>query len=102
MEADVVASALRAKGVIPQGCQQQILGSSGSRKLRNEILHERMVTNCDRKALMDACNIFIAEEDFPNLNTLGEDMKKKLESTTGEMIAYVESRCYIGSIVASG
>ena len=78
MEADVVASALRAKGVIPQGCQERILGSSNSRKLRNEILHERMVTNCTKKALMDACDVFIAEEDFPNLNALGKDMKKML------------------------
>ena len=85
MEADVVASALRAKGVIPQGCQEQIYGGSSSRKLRNEILHEQMMNSCTREALIDACNIFIAEKDFSKMVALGKDMKKKLEPDTGEM-----------------
>ena len=79
MEADVVASDLRESGIIPQGCQEQISRAYG-RKQRNEILHDRLVTNCTRGALICACDVFIAEEGYPKMNALGEAMKKKLEA----------------------
>ena len=79
MEADAVASDLRESGIIPQGCQEQISRAYG-RKQRNEILHERLVTNCTREAFIRACDIFIAEEGYPKMNALGEAMKKKLET----------------------
>ena len=87
MEADVVASALRTKHVIPQGCQEQIYGGSQSRELRNEILHDRLVRNCTREALIDACDIFIAEKDYAAMIALGKDMKVKLEPAEGKMRA---------------
>ena len=85
MDAAVVASALQVKGVIPEETKEQILHSSNSRKLRNEILHDRLVRNCTREALIVACDIFIAKKNRSKINALGEDMKKKLEPATGEM-----------------
>ena len=79
VEADVVASDLRESGIIPQGCQEQISRAYG-RKQRNEILHERLVTNCTREAFIRVCDVFIAEEGYPKMNALGEAMKKKLEA----------------------
>ena len=81
MEADVVASDLRESGIIPQGCQEEISRAYG-RKQRNKILHERLVTNCTREALIDCCGIMIAEaeaEGYPKMKALGITMKRKLE-----------------------
>ena len=78
VEADV-ASKLRDSYIIPQGCQEQISRANG-RKIRNELLHEQLVTNCTREALIEACNIFITEEGYPKMQALGEAMKKRLEA----------------------
>ena len=82
MEADVIASDLRESGIIPQGCQEQIAKAYG-RKQRNDILHDRLVTNCTREALIHGCGIIIAEaeaEGYPKMKALGITMKRKLES----------------------
>ena len=79
VEADVVASDLRFSDIIPQDCHEQISRTVG-RNQRNEILHDRMMTNCTREALIVACNIFIAKEGYPKMKALGETMKKSLES----------------------
>ena len=82
MEAEVVAYDFRKSNIIPQECQEQISRAYG-RKQRNEILHERLVTNCTREALIDGCGIIIAEaeaEGYPKMKALGIAMKKKLAS----------------------
>ena len=79
MEADVVASDLQFSDIIPQDCHEQISRTVG-RIQRNEILHDRMVTNCTREALIVACNIFIAKEGCPRMKELGVAMKKNLET----------------------
>ena len=78
MEAEVVASDLRFKGIIPQGCHAQI-SQTFDRIQRNEILHDRMMTSCTREALIVACNIFIAKEGYTKMKDLGVEMKKSLE-----------------------
>ena len=79
MEADVVASDLRFHDIIPQGCHEQISRTVG-RIQRNEILHDRMVTNYSRETLIVACNIFTAKEGYPRMKELGVAMKKSLET----------------------
>ena len=79
VEADVVASDLRFHDIIPQGCHEQISRTVG-RIQRNEILHDRMVTNCTREALIVACNIFTAKEGYPRMKELSVAMKKSLET----------------------
>ena len=79
VEADAVASDLQFKGIIPQGCQAQIQQTS-DRIQKNEILHDRMMPSCTRKALIVACNIFIAKKGYPKMNALGVAMKKSLKT----------------------
>ena len=79
VEADVVASDLRFHDIIPQGCHEQISRTVG-RIQRNEILHDRMVTNCSREALIVACNIFTAKEGYPRMKALGVALKKSMET----------------------
>ena len=78
VEADVVASDLRFHDIIPQGCHEQI-SRTVVRIQRNEILHDRMVTNCSREAVIVACNIFTVKEGYPRIKALGVALKKSLE-----------------------
>ena len=79
VEANAVVRDLQYHGIIPQGCQVQVSRASG-RKQQNQILHEQLVANCTTQALIDACNIFVAEEGYPKMKALGEVMKKSLEA----------------------
>ena len=79
VEADVVAYDLRLNGIIPQGCHAQISQTFG-RILKNQILHDQMMTSCTREALIVACNIFIAKEGYAKMKALGVEMKKNLET----------------------
>ena len=79
MEANAVVRDLQYYGIIPQGCQVQVSRASG-RKEQNQILHQQLIANCTNQALIDACNMFIAEEGYPKMNALGEAMKQSLEA----------------------
>ena len=79
VEANAVVRDLQYFGIIPQGCQVQVSRTSG-RKEQNEILHEQLAANCTNQALIDACDIFIAEKGYPKMKALGKAMKKSLEA----------------------
>ena len=81
MEADAIVNELQDKGIISQGVQARI-AKTDSRRQKNQILHQCLVTNCTREALIDGCGIIIAEaeaEGYPKMKALGIAMKKKLE-----------------------
>ena len=78
---------LLPRNIISDGCQTQISPPGSGGKQRNRILHHRLVTNCTREALIDGCDVFIAEDGYPKRNALGRAMKKKLE--TGESLVCV-------------
>ena len=79
MEADAVASTLRQKDIIPDECFDQITDAgSNSRRQRNEILHDRLVRNCTREALIKACEIFSAAKKHQNMKALGDAMMMRL------------------------
>ena len=82
VEANAVVHDLQYHGIIPQGCQVQVSRASG-RKQQNQILHTQLMVSCTNQALIDSCNIFIAEKGYPRMKALGEVIKKSLQAGAG-------------------
>ena len=85
MEAEAVANDLRVGNIIPESCEADISPPGKGRTWRNQTLHQRLVNNCTREALIEACEIFIAKQGYTEMNALGRAMKKELEPATGKM-----------------
>ena len=80
VDPDAVVNELYHKIVIPQWVQARIATMHSCRE-KNQILHQHLVKNSTREKLADACGIIIAEakKGYPNMEVLGENMKKMLE-----------------------
>ena len=80
VEADVVVYELQNKGIIPQSVQTRI-ATKDSRRERNQILHQHLVETSTKESLIMTCGIIIAEAEngYPIMKVLGEDMKMMLE-----------------------
>ena len=79
MDAIAVVRELEQQGVIPQGEQEKVT-KTFERKQQNEILFACLKRTCTKEALMRACGIIIEVKGNPKMKSLGEDMKRRLET----------------------
>ena len=79
MDAIAVVRELEQQGVIPQG-EQDTITKTSSRKQQNEILFACLKRTCTKEVLMRACGIIIEVKGNPKMKSLGEDMKRRLET----------------------
>ena len=77
-DANAVLHELRHKKIISDGVMTEIKRNSDS-KQQNEILHRWLTKSCDKEALKEVCDMMIAVDGNRRMNTLGGQMKSKIE-----------------------
>ena len=79
MDANTVVMEFEYKGIIPVGIRDTIL-KTDCPKLQNECLHACLMKTCTDDALKTACDVITGVRGNTRMQTLGKEMKRKLES----------------------
>ena len=78
MDANAIVYGLEYANIISDGDLTEIKRNPDT-KQRNEILHRCLKRSCDEEALTEVCDMMIAVRGNRKMNSLGRDMKFKLE-----------------------
>ena len=79
IDANTVVMEFEYKGIIPVGVQDTIL-KTDCPKLQNEYLHAYLMKTCTDDALKTACDVITGVRGNTRMQTLGKEMKSKLEA----------------------
>ena len=72
-----IAIRLSTAGVIPPGLSRQLQNMDSTDGNHHLFLHLR--SHADRDSLLKLCNVIINLTGYPNMSSLGRDMKRDLE-----------------------
>ena len=78
VDANAIVYVLQGANIISNDDLTEIKNNSDT-KQQNEILHRCLTRSCDEEALMEVCDMMIAVRGNRKMNSLGRDMKCKLE-----------------------
>lgn len=78
VDADTIVYDLKNGKIIADG-DVKAIRKEDNQKLKNEILHDRLVATCTKKAWVKVCDIIMAVQGNPKMEELGEAMKSMLE-----------------------
>ena len=78
VDANAIVYGLENANIISDGDLTEIKRNPDP-KQQNEMLHRCLKRSCDEEALMEVCDMMIAVRGNRKMNSLGRDMKCKLE-----------------------
>ena len=79
MDANVVVWEFLHRGFISEGDKNKLTQFDEPRQC-NQFLHWTLVQNCTKEALETVCDIIAAVKGNPKMKSLGESMKRRLET----------------------
>lgn len=91
MDASAIVYGLKDKEIISDGDEATISVKS-SATLQNQFLHGCLKAKCTSEAFLTVCDMIVAVQGNPQMNALGEEMKKMLE---GKCCSCVFTHIYV-------
>ena len=77
VDSHAISNMLLVKGVIPYNLSHQLQSVDSTTGTQLLFLHLR--SHADRDSLLKLCNVMINLTGYPNMSSLGRDMKRDLE-----------------------